>query len=1180
MSKITLNFFGEKIYIEKPKSLNSLRVQISRLFGFTSKDAEEILLTYNKNQEKIIITNEEDLKIFLNSGISLINLDINQKSRIYKDSLNQLQEETLKDKLKLEELFKKRKELNILKEKKFEVERKQLKEIQEKIFQLCLQKNEIRKNIFEGMRLIEKEKEENEKKIKELQKKLGFIFKKKKSEKMIIKKQIPLKFYQKKNSEKKFAKFTHTKIPKNEDKNYDDISLKMAVLNENANKMKIVEEGKILTISWSAYDNAESYDIYKAESRFGNYMKIATVNGTSFKDSNPNEDKYSNYYKISVSGKNELSNPISLEIEMFGENMYIFSPKDDIEQIYKAVNDIYKIQGAIDNEGNATTGQQFGSGRYSFAFKTGDYSSMKADHFDMSYYMQIIGLGKVPTDVKIKNIHVPPVLPNSNVTCNFWMDVENFEIVPETQYGSNDTWFQFLWSVSQAAPARRLKVDRPSMLDWYYGWASGGYISDSVFNSDVGSFSQQQYYIRNSKLSNNFYGVNWNLVSQGVEGISAVNTYDLESGLGKTNWKSGKASTFINSTDIIKEKPFLFFDESEKEYKVFVPSLRFNASGVSWSQNNIGEGNSLEISKFYIARPNRDNAKTINQALKEGKNILLSPGIYYAEEPIKIENNNTIVLGLGLATLIPSEENKECAMKIADIDGVSISGIIFDAQYNSENMLVVGEKGSNIDHSSNPTILQDIFVRIGGVHPGVASTHQAVVINSNNVIGDDFWLWRADHGDGVGWNLNTAENGLVVNGNNVIMYGLMVEHFQEYDVLWRGENGKTYFLQNEKCYDPQNQKDWMSHEGNSLGYAAYKVSNKVKNHYAVGLGSYDVFINTNGASIFLDNAIEVPNTEGVKIENACVVEIANGSGPLVGFNHIINGTGAQISTGVGGKGYARQVLISYCNGKSIVLDDYYKHGNNESGIINEERGITLSDDPKAEEDIHKDDSETPSDNDRKNVLLGKKAIASSEIGDNIASNAIDNNANSRWESQQGKEDNEWIMIDLEGTYIVDRFKVVWENAAGKEYKIQVSMDGNAWKDVYQVNDGKSGETKEDNFKSTSAKYIRLLGISKTLEQYGYSIYDFQVMGIKSSEKLKGSKKNKGEDKKKIVHFGMKCDGCGIIPIIGCRYKCAYCENFNFCEECEKALWENHNHPFLKIYEPKMSPVFFKCLYKK
>lgn len=719
-----------------------------------------------------------------------------------------------------------------------------------------------------------------------------------------------------------------------------------------------------VSIKWDRYNNAARYDVYRAKSRYGDYQKVTTVEGVSWTDTNPNKEKYENYYKIAVEGSNNFSNPISLEIEMFGEDMYVFSPEDDIEKIYNAVNAVYKVQGDVNANGNAGAGQQFGTGRYAFAFKSGDYSQMAADQFNMSYYMQLLGLGKLPTDVIIKNVHVPPVLADSNVTCNFWMGIENLSIAP-VGFNTNDAYFDFQWSVSQAAPARRLDVKRSTRLNYMWdGWASGGYVADSVIHGDLGSWSQQQYYLRNNNVQGDLYGINWNLVTQGCTGMNGSNwnntvskfpMYQLESGQGKTNWKSGGKYTILNYTDALREKPFLYFDEDINEYKVFAPSMRKNSKGTSWSANSMGEGKSLDIDEFYIARADRDNAASINAALNAGKNIILSPGIYYAEEPIHITKADTIVLGLGLATIIPT--NKETAIKIADVDGVTVAGVILDADSDSKNMIVAGEEGCNRNHASNPTILQDVFIRVGGVHGGVASTEQAMVINSNDVIGDHFWIWRADHGAGVGWNLNKAGNGVVVNGDNVTLYGLMVEHFQEYDVLWRGENGKTYFLQNEKCYDPQNQDGWMSHDGTVLGYAAYKVANNVKNHYAVGLGSYDVFINTNGASIFLENAIEVPNTEGVMIENACTVEIANGSGPIVGFNNIVNGTGPAITTGAGsGGGYARQALLLYNNGKGTSLQDYYITGGNEAGIIIEETGITPTDDSRAEKDIVKEES--------------------------------------------------------------------------------------------------------------------------------------------------------------------------------------------------------------------------------
>lgn len=717
-----------------------------------------------------------------------------------------------------------------------------------------------------------------------------------------------------------------------------------------------------LSIKWDRFENAKRYDVYRAESRYGDYKKVDTVSGLTWTDVNTNGDKYENYYKVAEEGSSQLSEPISLEMEMFGEDMYVFSPKDDVEQVYNAINDVYRIQGDVDENGNTGSGQQFGSGRYAFAFKTGDYSNMKADQYNISYYMQVLGLGKVPTDVTIKNLHVPPVLPNSNVTCNFWMGIENVSIAP-VGFNTNDAYYDFLWSVSQAAPARRLNVERSARLNYMWdGWASGGYVADSEIKGNIGSWSQQQYYLRNNNINGDLYGVNWNLVTQGCTGINGDNwnstvskypMYELESGLGKTNWKSGGKYTILNTTDKLREKPFLFFDEDVNEYKVFAPSMRTNAKGTSWSKNDMGEGKVLDISDFYIARADRDNAASINAALNQGKNIILSPGIYYAEEPINIKKANTIILGLGLATIIPT--NTETAVKIADVDGVTLAGVILDADSSSKNMLVVGNEGSNKDHSSNPTILQDVFIRIGGVHGGVASTEEAMVINSNDVIGDHFWIWRADHGAGVGWNLNKAANGVVVNGDDVTLYGLMVEHFQEYDVLWRGENGKTYFLQNEKAYDPQNQSEWMSHNGTVMGYSAYKVANNVKNHYAVGLGCYDVFINTNGASIFLENAIEVPDTEGVMIENACTVEIANGSGPIVGIKNIVNGTGPSITTGAGsGGGYARQALLVYNNGKGTSLQDYYLTGGNEAGVTVDEVGVTPTDDPKAEKDIVKD----------------------------------------------------------------------------------------------------------------------------------------------------------------------------------------------------------------------------------
>lgn len=716
------------------------------------------------------------------------------------------------------------------------------------------------------------------------------------------------------------------------------------------------------TIKWNVAKNAQSYNIYRAEGRYGNYELIKSVKSdvTSYTDSTPNKSsKYKNYYKVqSVNGNvnGEMSEPYSLEIKKFGYNTYVFNDSDDQNQIAEVVEDIYQHQHY----------SQFGKNRYSFAFKPGEYhSDMEAEEYNVGYYTQVIGLGKTPYEVELKNVKTPAALANGNVTCNFWVNIENLTIKQTSE--NADYWNDsFKWAVSQAAPARRLNIERQTLLQWTWGdnaWASGGYIADSIFQGAVGSWCQQQYYYRNCEFTTNptsegaIYGVNWNQVVQGCKNVDGSSLKDnsgyyfneagnLLEDNGYTNWGKNGCTTVLNKTDEVREKPFLYFDTKTDEYNVFVPSVRKNTTGVSWSKDSMGPGVSLSLKSFYVANPDTDTAATINAALAKGYNLLLQPGIYKLEKALEITHENTIVLGLGMATLTSTKENTDTFIRVAgkkwnkdytecvgkyDLGGVEIAGVILDAGEKTNTLLEMGYEGANVDHSNNPCVLQDVICRVGGTGDK-GTTGACVVVNSNNTIIDQTWIWRADHGDNTGWTENTADNGLVVNGDDVSCYGLFVEHFQKYDILWRGENGKTFFLQNEKCYDPASQASWMSHGGTVKGFAAYKVTNNVKKHYAVGMGIYDVFINTNGEEIFLDNAIEIPNAPGVLIENACIVEIANGSGPKVGINHIINGTGCGITTGatsstVSGKqgGYAIQRLLNYKNGTSVALPDYYDY---------------------------------------------------------------------------------------------------------------------------------------------------------------------------------------------------------------------------------------------------------------
>ncbi|WP_261807640.1 discoidin domain-containing protein [Paenibacillus sp. N3.4] len=382
--------------------------------------------------------------------------------------------------------------------------------------------------------------------------------------------------------------------------------------------------------------------------------------------------------------------------------------------------------------------------------------------------------------------------------------------------------------------------------------------------------SQQQWFSRNSNWASWSNGV-WNMVF-----------------VGDTNPPAGQFPdqpyTVVEKTPVMREKPYLYINDAG-QYQVFVPSLQTNTKGVSWASGST-PGQSISIDQFYIVREDTANTAGINNALSQGKNLLFTPGIYHLNDTIRINNPNTVVLGIGMPTLIP--DTGKVAMSVADVDGVKIAGLVYDAGPNgSSSLLEVGPTGSSIDHSVNPTSLHDLFFRTGGFIAG--QNEVELKINSNQVIGDHFWLWRADHGAGSGWTNNISKNGLVVNGNNVTIYGLFNEHHNEYQTLWNGNGGRVYFYQSEIPYDVPNQSVWMSQNGTVNGYASYKVADTVTSHEAWGLGVYSFF---RDAPVKLDTAIEVPKVEGVKIHHATTIWLNGKAGSEI--THVVNNIGGRV----------------------------------------------------------------------------------------------------------------------------------------------------------------------------------------------------------------------------------------------------------------------------------------------
>ncbi|MET7764031.1 coagulation factor 5/8 type domain-containing protein [Streptomyces sp. NPDC005393] len=515
------------------------------------------------------------------------------------------------------------------------------------------------------------------------------------------------------------------------------------------------------------------------------------------------------------------------------------------------------IQAKLDQVFKQQESAQFGTGRYALLFKPGTYHGLNAQ---LGFYTSIAGLGLSPDDTTINgDVTVDAGWFNGNATQNFWRSAENLALVPVN--GTNR------WAVAQAAPFRRMHVKGGLNLSPDgYGWASGGYIADSRIDGTVGPYSQQQWYTRDSSVGGWLNAV-WNMVFSGVEGAPAQSFPD-------------PPYTTLATTPVSREKPFLYLDGGN--YKVFLPEKRTNARGTTWGSGT-PRGTSVPLTQFYVAKPGV-TAATLNAALDQGLHLLLTPGVYHLDRAVEVKRAGTVVLGLGYATLVP--DNGVTAMKVADVDGVRLAGFLIDAgPVNSPTLLEVGPQGASADHSASPTTVQDVFIRIGGAGPGKATT--SMVVNSRHTIIDHTWVWRADHGDGVGWDTNRADYGIRVNGADVLATGLFVEHFNKYDVQWYGQRGRTIFFQNEKAYDAPNQAAIQN--GSIKGYAAYKVADSVTAHEGWGLGSYCYY--KDDPTIRQDHGFAVPNTAGVKFHNLLVVSLG-GKGQ---YEHVINTTGAATS---------------------------------------------------------------------------------------------------------------------------------------------------------------------------------------------------------------------------------------------------------------------------------------------
>ncbi|GHG56273.1 hypothetical protein GCM10011331_23610 [Flavimobilis marinus] len=567
-----------------------------------------------------------------------------------------------------------------------------------------------------------------------------------------------------------------------------------------------------------------------------------------------------------------------------GPNVVVFDPSMSVAEIQETADEIHARQ--VDDE--------MGTNRYALLFLPGTYGTdAEPLQIQVGYYTEVSGLGASPSDVVINGkveVYNRCLEDGGTANCialnNFWRSISNLTIdVNGTGQDGCRAGANF-WAVSQAVSMRRVQVNGPlTLMDYCTAgpqYASGGYLADSI-TDDVTNGSQQQWYTRNSEIGSWSNGV-WNAVFSGTEGAPDDATFP------------DPPYTTLDTTPVSREKPYLFVDRKGR-YQVRVPAAERDSRGVSWADGQTA-GRTIDLREFYVATP-RDSVRTLNSQLARGKHLLLTPGVYDVAQSIVIKRPNTVVLGIGHATL--TAQRGAVPVKVRDVPGVVVAGLTIDAGAKTSPVLLqVGEKKKHHGHGwgrwfdkardraakKNPTTLSDVYFRIGGPHVGKADL--TLEVNSDHVLVDHIWAWRADHGKpgSFGWTASPGRNGVIVNGDHVTATGLFVEHYQEYNLIWNGEHGRTVLFQNELPYDPPNQDAWR--HGDTLGYAGYKVADDVRHHELWGGGSY-IFTNVD-PSLHATQGFEVPERPGVRLHHILTVNLGAGT-----IDSVVNGVGGPVS---------------------------------------------------------------------------------------------------------------------------------------------------------------------------------------------------------------------------------------------------------------------------------------------
>jgi hypothetical protein len=503
--------------------------------------------------------------------------------------------------------------------------------------------------------------------------------------------------------------------------------------------------------------------------------------------------------------------------------VHVFGPdSDDIEAT------VQRLYG-----GKAWSQAVYQEQRAALFFKPGRYTT----DVPVGYYTTVHGLGAAPGDVSLegpRGVHQGELGDPGANSATFWRSAENLANRP--------TSGRTLWSVSQAAPLRRMVVEG----DLVFGTAadtqgSGGFVSGVQVTGVLNFTMQQQWIARNCELGaggTSFFEDpprSVNFVFVGTSGAPEPTTACTNSAVDPVS--PVPQELVVDRAPLSMEKPFITIDGGGK-YHLVTPRAWADTRGVQWDLNRT-RSHTDGFERVFVAS-NATAVTEINAKLAAGLHVVLAPGVYSLPEPIRIGRPGSryqVLLGLGMATLVP--ENGGAAVEVS-APGVRVAGILLQAGPVTSKALITVGSSPAAGEASNPILLADVFARVGGpgvdpetgLGPAVSAT-MMMEVNASHVVLDNVWLWRADIANAG--RSRDCNHSLVVNGHNVTAFGLAAEHVQSDNTVWNGEHGRVYFYQAELDGLAHKLIDHTPGFGPD-GVSGYRVNAKA--HEAVGVGVY------------------------------------------------------------------------------------------------------------------------------------------------------------------------------------------------------------------------------------------------------------------------------------------------------------------------------------------------------